>query len=354
MIDDLLDIRVFVSVATAGSQSAAARGLDMSLAAVSKRLVALERRLGVALVHRTTRSQSLTTEGQAFLTHCTHILREVQSAETLIAVSQKRVSGQLTIAAPQTFGRLYLAPLVAEFHHSHPDLDIRLLLDDERGDLVGSGIDLSFRFGALADSTLSVRPIAPNYLMLCASPEYLRLRGVPETAADLIDHACIVRGTHAVQTWSLQVGGLVVPISIRPRFVVSDGEAAQLLAQRGAGIYLASVWDVAQQLDVGRLIPVLPQCALVDEPMQLVFPQGRQIAPRLRHFIEFAIERLRATRAWERDWMAATKQPIIFGAPLKAPHGKPSPTDAGALPGAPIDVAHRGPILNRTDRVISA
>lgn len=333
MIDDLLDIRVFVSVASAGSQSAAARALDMSLAAVSKRLVALERRLGIALVHRTTRSQSLTAEGQAFLAHCTRILYEVQSAETLIAVSQKRVSGQLTIAAPQTFGRLYLAPLVADFHQNHPDLAIRLLLDDERGGLVGSGIDLSFRFGALADSTLSLRPIAPNYLMLCASPEYLRLRGAPRTAADLIDHACIVRGAHPVQTWPLQVGKRVVPIGIQPRFVVSDGEAARVLAERGAGIYFASVWDVARQLDLGRLVPVLPQCAVVDEPMQLVFPHGRQIAPRVRHFVEFAIERLRATRAWERDWMATTRPQILAGALLKVPRTTPS-MDACAMVGA--------------------
>lgn len=294
MIDDLLDIRIFVSVAGAGSLSSAAKNLDMSLAAVSKRLAGLERRLGLVLMSRTTRSQSLTAEGTVFLAGCKRILHEVSEAEAFITDSQKTIEGLLTLAAPPIFGTRYLVPLVSEFQANHPGLDIKLVLGDEGGDVVGQGIDLCFRFTPVGDSTLSAKAIAPSYSLLCASPDYLRRHGIPRSVPDLAHHACIVRGNRADQQWDLVVGGLLRPVAIRAKFVVNSAEAAQTLAQGGAGIHLACVWDVANELAAGLLVPVMPECLVHAQPMQAVFPHGRQIAPRVRHFLDLATERLRA------------------------------------------------------------
>jgi len=291
-INDLTDVRVFVHVAATGSLSSAARELDLSLASVSKRLSALERQLGLVLVRRTTRSQSLTPEGSAFLEHCKRILAEVDRAETLAAVSQRTVNGLLTLSSPRAFGVRHVIPLVIEFRKRYPELDIRLLFNDERFDTIEEGVDLSFRFGAPPDSTFFARQIAPNHQIICSSPSYVRQHGSPMSPADLQGHTCIVHGTRR-SSWPLRRRKQTFNVDLSPKYIVNDTEAAQELAQAGVGICLGSIWNVTPELETGKLIKLLREFTIPDEPLYVVYPHGRQLAPRVRHFLDFAMIRLR-------------------------------------------------------------
>jgi len=296
MIESVQDLRIFEKVVSLGSLSAAAKDMNLSLAVVSKRLQAMEKRMGVRLMQRTTRSQSLTPEGRTFYDRSVRILGEVQDTEALMAGSRDTVGGVLGITAPRSFGRLYLASLVADFSARHPALSVRLMLADESVDLVEAGIDLAFRFGVLPDSSLVARAVAPNHRVMCAAPAYLARHGMPQALEDLDTgrHACIVCGNSVESRWTVEVDGVPRAVKVRGSFVVNDGEAAQALALSGAGIVWKSIWDVGLDIAAGRLVPVLPQYRMPGEALHLVMPTGRQQAPRVRLFADHAAERLRA------------------------------------------------------------
>jgi len=304
VIDDVLDLRVFVRVVATGSLSAAARELGLSLAVVSKRLAALEKRLRVVLLHRTTRSQSLTDEGRAFHARCVRILTEVQDAEAFIAGSQDTVTGQLSITAPRVFGREYVAPLVAAFQAQHPSLSVRLLCNDDVIDLIDSGIDVAFRFGPLVDSSLTARHIAPDYRVLCAAPAYIARAGAPQQPAQLHAHACIVYGPRPSAHWLFQRAGKPIAQEVRASFIVNDGATALALALAGAGIFFKSIWEVGEHLRAGRLVRVMPEFSAPTAPLHAVFPHGRQLSPRVRRFVDHAVEQLRAT------WPSVDASPV--------------------------------------------
>jgi DNA-binding transcriptional LysR family regulator len=298
MIDDLLDLRIFARVVASGSLSSAARDLDLSLAVVSKRLASLEQRLGVRLMNRTTRSQSLTFEGQAFHERCTRILAEVEDAEAFISGSRQVVSGQLAITAPRTFGRQYVVPLVARFQAEHPDLSVRLMLSDDIVDMIESGIDVAFRFGELLDSGMSARPVAPNYRVLCAAPAYIARRGEPRSPGDLMDHACIVYGARPAAHWLFTDKGQHIAAKVRGSFMTNDGDSAQALALEGAGILFKSIWDVAEHLASGRLVRVMSAYSAPTEPLNIVMPHVRSAAPRVRRFVDHALHQLLREHHW--------------------------------------------------------
>lgn len=299
MIDNLQDLRIFDRTVATGSMSAASRELGLSLAVVSKRLAALEGRLGLRLLQRTTRSQSLTPEGRDFHLRCVRILAEVGDTEAFIADRRDTVSGLLSITAPRIFGRQYVVPMVTAFQALHPALSVRLLFSDEIVDLVDQQIDLAFRFGALLDSSLSARFIAPHYRVLCAAPSYIAQCGAPESLAALVDHACIVYGVRPAAHWLFQVDGVPVATKIRGSFMASDGEAALALALAGAGIFYKSIWDVGAYLDAGQLVRVLPKISVPSEPLHAVFGHAQQLAPRVRQCVDFALPRLRSSWRWE-------------------------------------------------------
>ena len=299
MIENLQDLRIFDRTVVNGSMSAAARDLGLSLAVVSKRLAALEARLGLRLLQRTTRSQSLTPEGRDFHKRCVRILAEVGDAEAFVAGQRDIVSGLLSITAPRIFGRQYVVPLAAAFQDQHPVLSVRLLFTDEIVDLADQQIDLAFRFGALQDSSLSARFIAPHYQVLCAAPSYIARHGAPTSLAALSEHACIVYGARPAAHWVFQADGAPVAVRIQGRFMASDGEAAMALALSGAGIFFKSIWDVGAYLDAGQLIRVLPEISVPAQPLHAVFGHAQQLAPRVRQFLDFALPRLRSSWRWE-------------------------------------------------------
>jgi DNA-binding transcriptional LysR family regulator len=307
MIDSLQDLRVFDRTVASGSMSAAARELGLSLAVVSKRIAALEGRLGLRLLQRTTRSQSLTPEGRDFHQRCVRILAEVGDTEAFVAGQRDTVSGLLSITASRIFGRQYVVPLVTEFQVQHPTLSVRLLFSDEIIDLIDQQIDLAFRFGTLLDSSLSARFIAPHYQILCAAPAYIARHGAPTSLANLPEHACIVYGARPSAHWVFQLGGAPVAVKLRGSFMASDGEAAMALALSGAGIFYKSIWDVGAYLDAGLLVRVLPEINVPSEPLHAVFGHAQQLAPRVRQFLDFALPRLRSSWRWE--------VPPVSGAP---------------------------------------
>lgn len=296
MIDNLLELTIFARVVAAGSLSGAAREMDLSLAVVSKRLTALETRLGVRLLQRTTRRQSLTQEGEAFHARCVRILAEVQEAEAAVSRSRDAVTGVLRVTAPRAFGRRRVGPLAVAFREAHPEIGVHLTLTDALVDIVEEGMDLAIRFGTLADSSLVARRLAPNFRVLCAAPAYLAKRGMPADPVALIAHDCIVFGDHPSREWHFRRGGEAVSVRVTPAFVTNDGEAAHTLALAGGGIVQKSIWDVGDDLGAGRLVRLLPGHTIPAAPLQAVYANAQHLAPKVRKFVEFCAEAL------ARDW----------------------------------------------------
>lgn len=294
MIDNLLALTIFERVASKGSLTEAAKDLGLSLAVVSKRLAALEAQMGVRLLNRTTRRQSLTQEGQRFHEHCVRILAEVQQAESDMQQSRQEISGLLRITATRMFGSRYITALAAEFQDMHPGLRFELSLSDEIVDMVEAGLDMAFRFGTLQDSSLIARKIAESELVLCASPGYLKRHGMPKAPEDLTRHRCILYGVRHTHDWVFQHKGRPVTTEVNATFLCNDGNAGKALALAGGGIFLKSLWDVGSDLAEGRLVRVLPEYSMPSAPLHLVYPHSMHLAPRVRVFAEFAVQRLRS------------------------------------------------------------
>lgn len=302
MLDDLTDLRLFERILSLGSLSAAARESGLSLAVVSKRLAQLERRVQARLIHRSTRHLSATGEGQVLLEHVRRLLAEVDLAEAAMGSLRGRVTGTLRLSAPNAFGRRQLVPRLARFAARHPDLKVQLSLSDTVVDLVGEGFDLAIRYGTLLDSRLIARPLAPNRRILCAAPAYLARRGMPRTLADLVDHDCLLIGRSPVEEWRFGSDDGEAVVRVQGSIVCDDGEAVHALALEGAGIARKSIWDVVDDLDSGRLVQVLPQLAIASAPLHAVYPGvggGRQLAPRVRLFVDFLAAELEQAWRWD-------------------------------------------------------
>ncbi|MDR6861520.1 LysR family transcriptional regulator [Variovorax guangxiensis] len=306
MIDNLAELAIFDKVASAGSLTGAANELGLSLAVVSKRLATLEARMGVRLLNRTTRRQSMTQEGERFHLHCVRILAEVQQAEAVMQHSRTDITGQLRVTAPRMLGTRYLAALAVQFQTMHPALRIELVLSDDVVDLVEQGVDLALRFGVLDDSTMTARRIADSELILCAAPDYLRRFGAPDTPGALAGHNCILYGTRSARHWLFQHEGRPVSAEVNATFLCNDGNAAKALALAGGGILLKSVWDVGAELSDGTLVRVLERYSMPSAPLHVVYPHALHLAPRVRRFADYALDSLR------REWERLTPRPVAW------------------------------------------
>jgi DNA-binding transcriptional LysR family regulator len=298
MIDSLPNLAAFARIVSAGSLSAAARELDISLAVVSKRLAQLEKSLGVRLIQRTTRRQTLTEEGALFYARVVRILAEVEEAEALISRRRGTVGGLLRLSAPRAFGRQWVAPIVSDFQRLHPRLSVQLELTDTVIDLLENGADMAIRFGSLADSSLIARQLAPNYRVLCAAPAYLKKYGVPKHPDELVGHRCIIMRDQPWTDWRFENGD---PMTVRVTgpLLSNDGSAAHTWALEGAGIVLKSIWDVGDDIAAGRLRRVLPKYRISSAPLHAIYPHSRHLAPRVRAFVEYLVERLREAWRWD-------------------------------------------------------
>ena len=288
MADELIQMRVFVHVVEAGSLSAAARELGLSPAVVSRRLAALEQRLGVRLINRTTRSLALTDEGAAFHARCLRIVADIEDAETQAAVGARAASGELRVTSTVAFARR-LSPLLYEFQRLHEGVRVRLHASDAVVNIVDGGFDLAVRFGTLTDSSLIARELAPNRRVICASPDYLDRRGRPADPQELVHHDCVLMGEPALAVWQFADG---TSVRVNGAFASNDGEIAHLWAVQGAGLVLKSIWDVQADLAAGRLEVVLDAHPLACAHIHAMYPHRRFVAPKVRLCVDFLRERL--------------------------------------------------------------
>ncbi len=302
-MDKLKVFETFVSVATRGSLSAAARAEGVAPAVVSRRLDALEEHLGVKLLVRTTRRLALTHEGAAFLDDCQRILAEVAGAEAAVSAGGVQASGHLRITAPAGFGRRHVAPLVPAFHATHPRLRISLNLSDRVIDLAGEGYDCAVRVGDLPDSALVSVRLADNRRLCVAAPAYLRRRGTPRHPRELAQHDCLVLSSDASQTrgWAFSEGGQVTYLRPGGPLDCSDGQVLHDWCLAGHGIAWRSTWEVESEIAAGRLVPVLEDFAAPPNGIYAILPHATRHAPlRVRLWVEHLKERYADPGFWRR------------------------------------------------------
>ncbi|AGW94828.1 LysR family transcriptional regulator [Cupriavidus sp. DF5525] len=298
-MDRIGDIGLFLRVLDLGSISAAARSLDLSVAVASQRL---QRDLGVRLLHRTTRRLHATPEGAVLAEQGRALVDDLEALSTSLRQAGTGVSGTLRITTSSSFGRLYVSPLLPEFLRQHPGLTMSVNLTDNVLDLVSAGFDLAIRIGALDDSTLVARRLANNQRLLCASPDYLRRRGIPQTPQDLARHDCLVLvGSQGRQDiWRLGDGtGGEMAVRVRGRIEANTGELLSDAALAGFGIALHSTWHVCADLRAGRLVQVLADYPVADTGIYAVMPQRRLVPPRVRAFVDFLAGRFGDNPPWE-------------------------------------------------------
>ncbi|MET0288920.1 MAG: LysR family transcriptional regulator [Pseudoxanthomonas sp.] len=301
-MDRVGDIALFLRVLDQGSISAAARSLDLSVAVASQRLKRLERELGVRLLHRTTRRLHPTPEGQVLAERGRVLVQDLETLGEDLREGVQQVSGVLRVTLSASFGHLYVAPLLPEFQRLHPKLRVSAHLSDDLVDLVKDGFDLAIRIGALADSGLFARRLASNARVLCASPEYLRHKGTPRTPADLADHdGVLLMGRDGRQdTWTLVgPGEETVRVRMSSRFESNFGEVMRDAVLAGQGIAVHSLWHVAEDLQAGRMVVVLPDWRPPTTQISAVTPARLQ-PPRVRHFVEFVSRHLGERPPWEQ------------------------------------------------------
>jgi DNA-binding transcriptional LysR family regulator len=291
-IEPSSDMQFFVLVARHGSLAAAARAIDLTPPAATKRLAALESRLGVRLLNRTTRSVSLTSEGETYLQHATRILAEIKEMEDLVSQGRATPRGLLRVNATLGFGRTTIAPLVSAFAARYPEVEVQMEVTDRPVDLVESGFDLAIRFGALPDKRLNARRIMSNRRFLCASPAYLERHGMPASLADLANHRCIIhrQNDDAYGIWRFTHHDHTEVVKIHSMLSSNDGDIVLGWALDGHGILIRSEWDLARYLDSGRLKIVLPEFTLPDADLFVYYPSRRNQTIRARAFIDFLVE----------------------------------------------------------------
>lgn len=290
------DLTFFVLVARHGSLSAAARVLDVTPPAATKRLALLENRLGARLVNRTTRSFSLTSEGETYLHYATRIVADIRQMEDAVRASRSVPRGLLRVNATLGFGRTAIAPLVSEFAKLHPQVEVQLDVTDRPVDLVEGGYDLAIRFGEPPDKRINARRIMSNRRFLCASPAYLQRHGAPASLADLAAHRCIVhrQNDDAHGVWRFVRDGEIEVVKVRGALSSNDGDIVLGWALDGHGILIRSEWDLAKYLESGRLRLVLPEYALPSADLFVYYPSRQNQSARARALIDFLAGRLGA------------------------------------------------------------
>ena len=288
-MDKLKQIESFVAVATRGSLTAAALAEGVAPAIIGRRLDALEARLGVKLLVRTTRRISLTHEGSAFLEDCQRLLSDLSNAEASVSAGGVKASGHLRITAPAGFGRRHVAPLVARFRQQHAEVTLSLNLSDRVVDLAAEGFDCAVRVGDLPDSSLVSVRLADNRRSCVASPAFLAQHGTPRHPADLTGFDCLMLSGDASQTrgWAFRVGSDVQHLRPGGPIDCSDGQVLHDWCLAGYGIAWRSTWEVEDEIAAGTLVEVLKDFAAPPNGIYAVFPQRKHLPLRLRLWIDF-------------------------------------------------------------------
>nr|WP_314544627.1 LysR family transcriptional regulator [uncultured Massilia sp.] len=290
---DLLDsMRMYVLTVEKGSLSAAAVEAGVSSTMVGNHLRALEERLGMQLVRRTTRRQSLTAFGEDYYLRCKEILRLVAETDVQAQAMRLEPAGKLRVSAPVTFGTQALVPALPDYLQRHPHVDIDLDLSDHVVDLVEGGFEAAIRIGHLPDdANLVARPLAPYRLMICASPDYLARRGRPVLPSDLRQHDCLAFSAANVTHWRMQRDQDICRVPVEGRVSINNGQALREAALHGLGIVLQPALLLEADVRAGRLIHLLPDYALPSRPMHVVYLPDRYRSLKLRSFVDHVAER---------------------------------------------------------------
>ena len=288
-MDRLKQIESFVAVAAKGSLTAAANAEGVAPAVVGRRIDALEQRLGVKLLLRTTRRITLTHEGSAFLEDCQRLLADLANAEASVSAGGVKASGFLRLTAPAGFGRRHVAPLMPAFLARHPDVKLSLNLSDRVVDIVNEGFDCAVRVGDMPDSSLISIRLADNRRRCVAAPSYLQRAGVPQQPAELGRHECLTLSSDASQTrgWAFLVDGAVTHLRPAGRIDCSDGQVLHAWCRQGLGLAWRSTWEVENDIATGTLVPVLEAFAAPPNGIYAVVPQAKHLPLRVRLWIDF-------------------------------------------------------------------
>lgn len=300
-MDKFQEMRALVAVVEAGSFVRAADALSLSKTAVSRLINELEARLGVRLLHRTTRRLSLTPEGEVFHERCRQLVEGVAEAEAELSTHAGEAIGQLRINVPVTFGLLHLAPLWPAFMALHPKVSLDVTLSDRLVDLVDEGFDLAVRIARLQTSSLVSRQLTSTRLILCATPEYLRLHGTPTHPADLSQHAVIAYSLMAMgDQWEFHSADSPhepFQVKVAPRMRTNSGDTCTAAALQHMGLILQPSFLVGPHLQSGALVEVMPHYRSVDIGVYVVYPSRRHLTPKVRALVDFLVDAFRM-RAW--------------------------------------------------------
>jgi DNA-binding transcriptional LysR family regulator len=290
-MDKFHEMKVFAAVVEAGSFTGATRTLDMSKAAVSRYVADLEARLGVRLLHRTTRKLSPTTEGEIFYARCRELLDNLDEAEAEITSRSGDASGLLKVNVPVTFGLMHLAPLWPAFLAQHPKLDLDITLSDRVVDLVEDGFDLAVRIGQLPASSLISRKLAATRMVLCASPAYLERRGQPASPDELLQHDVISYSLFASgENWRFTGPDGEAAVKVVPRVRTNSGDTCLAAALQHQGIVLQPTFIVGADLARGTLVEIMPAYRSIELGVYAVYPSRKFVSPKVRLLIDFLVD----------------------------------------------------------------
>jgi DNA-binding transcriptional LysR family regulator len=301
-MDSLGAIDLFIRVAETGSFSAAAQELGISKSSASKKLAALEEKLGARLINRTTRRLNLTEVGVAFHERARRILGELEEAEQAVTQSAAEPRGTLRVNAPMSFGIGPLATALAGFMSEYPDLTVSLDLSDRQVDLIEEGYDVAIRIADMADSSLIARKIAPIRRVVCASPEYWKRYGVPKNPAQLADHNCLVYTyLETPGEWRFRDGSGTQSVHVEGTFRANNGEAIRAAAVTGLGVYQSPTFIVGGDIRAGRLTTVLDEYEDRSLAVYAVYPHRKHLSAKVRVFVDFLAKHFGPEPYWDAD-----------------------------------------------------
>ncbi len=298
-MDRLDELEIFLRIVEEGSLVRAARRLRRSPPAVTRALAALEDRIGVRLVDRTTRRLATTEAGRILHEKARAIVADYEAAAT--GVREAPVRGLLRIAAPVQFGRRHVAPLAARFLDRNEEIEIELLLNDRNVDLIEEGVDVALRIGPLADSSLTARPVGQVRRQWVASPAYLERHGVPKRPQDLARHQALLGTSRGTLDWNFAGRGRGGPLRLEGRFRTDDIETRLRAVRDGRGIAQFLSYQVADDLVAGRLVRLLRDFETAPLPVQLLTKGRAHRAPKIDAFLDFAVKRLSALPVLQAD-----------------------------------------------------
>ena len=298
-MDVFLAMTVFVKVVEGGSMTAAARQCEMSTTMVGNHLKALEQRLGVSLLQRTTRRQNLTEFGVEYYQRCVEVLGLVNDSERMAEQAQTEPSGTLRVTAPPAFGAERLSPMLSDFVQRYPQIKVEVVLSNQTMDLIEHGFDAAIRLGTPESSALIARPLQDYTLTICAAPAYLKRRGTPQTADDLRDHDCLAFAypagddwRAADKLWRLTGPDGVMEVPVSGSMIVNSTPALRQAVLAGMGVSMLPDVLISEDIASGRLVPLLQDYQPPSRTLWLMYPQDRYRLPKVRQFVEQAL------RAW--------------------------------------------------------